>query len=162
MKKRSNCMKFLLGIIFGIILVVAIIWYYADQRHNPTAQDAKTRIESTANGMKESVQTNWKSLRTEDIKDELARTGRVVRQKAQDAGHAMADATADARITAAIKGKLLANPNLSALSISVNTTAGRVTLSGTVSSPDKIREAMQLALDTDGVQEVVSTLQVKP
>lgn len=154
-------MKFLLGLIFGIVLVVVVVWYYADQRHNPTAQDAKTRIESTANGMKESVQTNWKNLRTEDIKDELARTGRVVRQKVQDAGHAVADATADARITATIKGKLLANPDLSALSISVNTTAGRVTLSGTVSSPDKIREAMQLALDTDGVQEVVSTLQVK-
>jgi osmotically-inducible protein OsmY len=155
-------MKFLLGLIFGIILVVAIIWYYADQRHNTTAQDAKTRIESAANGMKESVQTNWKNLRTEDIKDELARTGRVVREKAENAGHVVADATSDARITAAIKGKLLANPDLSALSISVNTTAGRVTLSGTVSSPDKIREAMQLALNTDGVQEVVSTLQVKP
>jgi hyperosmotically inducible protein len=154
-------MKFLLGLILGIVLVLAIIWYFADQRHNSTAQDAKNHIESAANGVKESVQTNWKSLRTEDIKEELARNGRVVRQKAQDIGHSVADATADARITTTIKGKLLANPDLSALSISVNTTAGRVTLSGTVSSPDKIREAMQLALDTDGVQEVVSTLQVK-
>lgn len=154
-------MKFLLGVMLGIILVVAVIWYYADQRHNGTAQDAKMRIESTAGGMKESVQNNWKNLRTEDIKDELARTGRVVRQKAQEVGHAMADVTADARITAAIKSKILASPDLSALSISVNTTGGRVTLSGTVSSLDKIREAMQLALDTDGVQEVVSTLQVK-
>src|SRR5581483_3317950 len=125
-------MKFLLGLIVGIILVVAVVWYYADQRHNSTAQDAKSRIESSATWIKETVQTNWKNLRTEDIKEELARTGRVVRQKAQDAGHAVADATADARITAAIKAKILANPDLSALSISVNTTGGRVTLSGTV------------------------------
>ena len=154
-------MKFLLGLILGVAVVLAVIWYYADQRHNPTAQDAKNRIESTAAGIKETIHTNWQNLRTDDIKEELARTGRVVRQKAQDIGHAVADATADARITAAIKAKLLANRDLSAVSISVNTTAGRVTLSGTVSDPDKIREAMQLALDTDGVQEVVSTLQVK-
>ncbi len=154
-------MKFLLGLILGIILVVALIWYAA-QRHNTTAEDAKSRIESAATGVKETVQTNWKNLRTDDIREELARNGRVVRDKAQDVGLSVANATADARITAAIKGKLLTNRDLSAISISVNTTAGRVTLSGTVSDHDKIREAMQLALDTDGVQEVVSTLQVKP
>jgi hyperosmotically inducible periplasmic protein len=154
-------MKFLLGLILGIILVLALIWYAA-QRHNTTAEDAKSRIESVATGAKETVQTNWKNLRTDDIREELARNGRVVRDKAQDVGLSVANATADARITAAIKGKLLTNRDLSAISISVNTTAGRVTLSGTVSDPDKIREAMQLALDTDGVQEVVSTLQVKP
>jgi osmotically-inducible protein OsmY len=154
-------MKFLLGLILGIILVLALIWYAA-QRHNTTAEDAKSRIESAATGVKETVQTNWKNLRTDDIREELARNGRVVRDKAQDVGLSVANATADARITAAIKGKLLTNRDLSAISISVNTTAGRVTLSGTVSDHDKIREAMQLALDTDGVQEVVSTLQVKP
>ena len=154
-------MKFMLGLILGIILAGAGVWIYTERHHNATAQDAKNRIESTFNGVKESVLTNWKNLRTDEIKEELARTGQVVRQKAQDFGHTVADATADARITATIKGKLLASPDLSALSISVSTTAGRVTLSGTVSSADKIREAMQLALDTDGVQGVVSTLQVK-
>ena len=101
-------------------------------------------------------------LRPEDIKDELARTGQVVRREAVKAGQAIADATADARTTAAIKAKLLASRDLSALNISVNTTAGVVTLSGTVSSSENIGKAILLAMDTSGVREVVSTLQVKP
>jgi hyperosmotically inducible periplasmic protein len=99
-------------------------------------------------------------LRPEDIKDDLARTGKVIRRKAQEAGQAIADATADARTTAAIKAKFIANRDLSALSISVNSTAGVVTLSGTVNSPEDIGKAILLALETDGVTQVVSTLQV--
>jgi osmotically-inducible protein OsmY len=55
----------------------------------------------------------------------------------------------------------VADPDVSALSISVNTTGGVVTLSGTASSSENIRKAMQLAYDTDGVNQVVSTIQVK-
>ena len=95
------------------------------------------------------------------IKEDLDRTGKVIRRKAREAGQAMADATVDARTTAAIKGKMVANKDLSALSISVNTTGGIVTLSGSVNSTDDISKAMMLAMDTDGVQEVISTLQVK-
>ncbi|MGQ9695827.1 MAG: BON domain-containing protein [Thermodesulfobacteriota bacterium] len=56
---------------------------------------------------------------------------------------------------------LAADPDLSALSISVSTAAGRVTLSGTVGSPELIGKAVALALETEGVREVVSTLKVK-
>jgi len=37
-----------------------------------------------------------------------------------------------------------------------------VTLSGTVASPEHISKAMLLAMETGGVREVVSTLQVQP
>jgi osmotically-inducible protein OsmY len=37
-----------------------------------------------------------------------------------------------------------------------------VTLSGTAPSPDAISHAMLLAMETDGVREVISTIQVKP
>ncbi len=84
-----------------------------------------------------------------------------MRQKVQNAGDAIADATADARTTADIKGKILATSDLSAMGISVNTTGGKVTLSGTVSSAENLGKAIKLASDTDGVNEVVSTLQVK-
>jgi osmotically-inducible protein OsmY len=83
-----------------------------------------------------------------------------VRRKARDIGEAAADAAVDARATAAIKTKLAADPDLSALRISVSTTAGRVTLSGMVSSYEFIGKAMAMALDTEGVREVISTLQV--
>jgi hyperosmotically inducible periplasmic protein len=100
-------------------------------------------------------------VRPEDIKDELARSGQVVRRAATEAGRAIADATADARTTAAIKAKLIATRDLSGLNISVNTTAGVVTLSGAVSSAEDISKAILVAMETDGVREVVSTLQVK-
>jgi hyperosmotically inducible periplasmic protein len=73
----------------------------------------------------------------------------------------IADATADARITTAIKGQYALDSEISALTISVNTTKGVVTLSGTVKSHDHIKKAMQIALQIDGVTEVISTLQVK-
>ena len=73
----------------------------------------------------------------------------------------MADATADARVTTSIKGKLVADPRLSALSISVNTTDGVVTLSGAVSTREEISKAMLLAMEVEGVKEVISTLQVR-
>src|SRR6185437_13172294 len=103
----------------------------------------------------------WK-LNREDITNELARTGKVMREKANTAGKALKDATADGRVTAAIKAKYVKDPDLSAWDIHVSTTDGVVTLSGTVNSPDLIGKAMELALDTDGAQQVISTLQVKP
>jgi osmotically-inducible protein OsmY len=154
-------MKLLLGIILGIVLVVGAIWYFADQRKDPRAQQMQQSIASGATQMKDSIHSKLDSMDLQTIKEELARTGKVVRQKAGEAGNAIADATADARVTAAIKAKLVADHDLSALSISVNTTAGRVTLSGTVSSAENIQKAISLAMATDGVKEVVSTLQVK-
>ncbi len=100
-------------------------------------------------------------LTGDDIKDELAAGGKVVRRQAHEISSAIADATADTRITAAVKAKLIKDPDLSALSISVNTTEGRVTLSGTALSNAQIGKAMGITLDTDGVREVVSTVQVK-
>ncbi len=85
----------------------------------------------------------------------------MIREKAREAGNAISDATANARITAAIKAKLFAEPGVSALSINVDTNDGLVTLSGTVSSHEQIAKAIKIAMETDGVTKVISTLQVK-
>jgi hyperosmotically inducible protein len=150
--------KFVVGFIFGIMVAVAAVWYFGDQtshgnQSGGTAAQTREIVENKLDSLK---------LSASNIQEELARTGQVVREKAQDAGKAIADATADARITALIKSKLVASPDLSALSISVNTTDRRVTLSGTASSADNIGKAIQLAMGTDGVNEVISTMQVKP
>jgi len=100
-------------------------------------------------------------LSAEDIRKDVAENGKVVRQRVRELGDAVVDATADARITAKVKARLAADPELSVLGISVDSTAGRVTLAGTVATPDLIGRAMVLALDTEGVRAVVSTLQVK-
>ncbi|MEI9960704.1 MAG: BON domain-containing protein [Limisphaerales bacterium] len=92
----------------------------------------------------------------------MPRTGKVVRSKTQDIGEKVADAASDARAVTEIKAKYVADPTLSAWNISVGCSQGRVTLSGTVSSPDDIGKAVALALDADGVRDVTSTLEVKP
>ena len=55
---------------------------------------------------------------------------------------------------------MAADPELSAVEISVNTTDGIVTLSGKAASPEPVGRAMLLALETNGVREVIGTLRV--
>jgi hypothetical protein len=155
-------MKILLGLIIGILIGAGVVWYYHTSDGRTRMQSAGDQLESAGKSTRDVIQEKLRvlDLRSNDIKDELAKTGQVIRRKSKEAGKAIADATADARITAAIKGKLLTDRELSAVSISVNTTEGVVTLSGTVTNADLIGKAMLLAMETDGVREVVSTLQV--
>jgi hyperosmotically inducible protein len=155
--------RVLFALILGLAIGAAAVWYVQSGHSNSRVQSATDQVENAAKSAGDAIQDKLRvlDLRPQDVKDELARTGQVVRRRAKEAGQAIADATADARITAAIKGKLVASRDLSALSISVNTTSGVVTLSGTVPSTDAISKAMLLAMETDGVKEVVSTLQVK-
>lgn len=156
-------MRVILALIVGIFIGAAVVWYFGSQQGQSRSATTAAQLENAAKSARDAVEAKLRvlDLRTNDIKDELARGGQIVRRKAREAGQAIANATADARVTAAIKGKLLANRDLSALSISVNTTAGIVTLSGTVPSTEAISKAMLLAMETNGVREVISTLQVK-
>ncbi len=157
-------MRVFLALIVGVILGAVGLWYLSTTGGQSRAKAAGQQIQNAATSARDAVEERLRvlDLRTNDIKDELARTGQVVRRKAREAGQAIADATADARITAAIKAKLIANRELSGLGISVNTTGGIVTLSGYVGSTEQIGKAMLQAMETDGVREVISTLQVKP
>ena len=156
-------MRVFIALLIGLVIGAATVWFYTTYQGSPRMRAAEEKVGSAAKSARDAVQDKLKvlDLRSEDIKDEFARTGQVVRRKAREAGQAIADATADARITTAIKAKLVASRDLSALNISVNTTAGVVTLSGPVSSPEHISKAMLLAMETEGVREVISTLQVK-
>jgi|HubBroStandDraft_4_1064222.scaffolds.fasta_scaffold523031_1 osmotically-inducible protein OsmY len=154
---------FMLGLILGAALCWAGLWFYGNRPMRADARQAGADTKEKAVEAKDYVEQKADSLNlsTTNIKAELAREGAIVRRKTADAGDVIADTTADARITAAIKGKLVADAGLSSLSISVSTTDGLVTMSGAASSPDNIRKAVQLAWDTDGVHGVVSTIQVK-
>jgi hyperosmotically inducible protein len=68
----------------------------------------------------------------------------------------------DAGITAAVKSKLLADPDTSGLAIDVDTNKRVVTLTGTVKSDAEKTEAMQTARGVDGVTSVIDRLTVKP
>ena len=156
-------MRAFIALILGLMIGAVVVWVYLNHRASPTLQSAGDKVSNAARSARDTVEDQLRNLKLtpEDIKADLAKGGQVVRRKAQEAGHAIADATADARITGAIKAKLVASHDLSALNISVNTTDGVVTLSGQVSSPDDIGKAVLVAMQTDGVREVISTLQVK-
>ena len=157
-------MKIFLALVVGIVIGAAALWFYSTKEGQATLRTTGEKIETATKPARDAIQDKVADfkLNPQDIKDELAKTGQVVRRKAQQVGQSIADATADARTTAAIKAKLVTDKNLSALNISVNTTDGVVTLSGTVSTPDEIGKAMVLAMEVEGVREVISTVQVKP
>ena len=101
-------------------------------------------------------------LRGDEIKDEMARSGKIVRRKAREIGGQVADATADARIVTEVKAKYAADSDLSVWSISVSCHEGHVALSGTVPTTEGVGKAVALALEVNGVIDVTSTLEIKP
>ncbi len=104
--------------------------------------------------------TEWK-LTPSDIKADLQKGGRVVRDKTVAAGEKVGGAVDNARIVTVINAKYVADSDLSAWKINVDADSGVVTLNGTVKSEDFIGKAIVLALDTDGVHQVVSLLKVE-
>jgi hyperosmotically inducible periplasmic protein len=151
---RNTFLSFLVGVLVGI----AGHWYYTQSDSGRTVADAHGSMRSNTASIGHSIKETFDS---DKIKDELARTGKVIREKAGQTGDALADVAANARSTATIKAKLLNESSLASLTIHVDTTDGVVTLSGTVPSHEAIAKAVELALETDGVKKVVSTLQVK-
>jgi hypothetical protein len=161
------------GLIIGVILGAVGYWFVekrslehpvAEQHSETAASQAPAPPDETGSHLSDAFKAKLDALdlRTDEIKDELARTGKIIRRKATDFGGEVADATADARIVAAIKASYAVDPNLSVWKISVSSSQGHVTLSGTVSAPEDIGRAVALALGTDGVRDVVSTIEVRP
>jgi osmotically-inducible protein OsmY len=159
---KNMFIAFLLGVILGAAGYWYVLQQPVQQAQQKAAEAAKAASDAAAQA-RQALAAKLEALQlgAADIREELKQTGEVVRRKAREIGLAATDAATDTRITTEVKRKLLADPALSALDVAVNTTGGRVTLSGTVSSADQVGKAMLLALETDGVREVVSTLQVK-
>lgn len=127
------------------------------------ADTAVDKTKAAATDVKNAVSdkmTEWK-LTPSDIKADMEKGGRVVRSRTAAAGEKVGEVVDNARIVTVINGKLVADPDLSALKIDVDADHGTVTLKGTVASPELIGKAMLLALDTDGVTQVISLLTVK-
>lgn len=70
------------------------------------------------------------------------------------------DVASDAMITSSLKTKFLADPDVAALKIDVDTMNGIVTLTGNVKTAAERDEALRIARETDGVKSVVDRLKV--
>jgi hyperosmotically inducible protein len=101
-----------------------------------------------------------------DLKAEAGNLGRAVQRGADEmdakVGPVARQMLDDASISAKIKAKLLADPEVKSLRIDVDTAEGRVALNGTVSSADQKAVAERLARQTEGVKSVTNLLQVNP
>jgi hyperosmotically inducible protein len=68
----------------------------------------------------------------------------------------------DATITARVKTALLNDTEVNATQIDVSTSAGIVTISGSVKTPPEAARAVAVARTITGVRDVKSALQVQP
>lgn len=166
--------QFIGGVIAGVILGVGGYWLF-DRVSQPSAfEEVRQRpLEATTNllrgggatnvpaGMRLTDRLEAMDLGPETIREEMAKTGKVVRGEPRGGEGAVVDKAADVVVVAAVKAKLLADAQMPAWDVTPQVTNGVVTLSGTVWSVDSIGRAMLIALETEGVNQVVSTLQVK-
>jgi osmotically-inducible protein OsmY len=155
-------MKTVFILLIGAVLG-ALGWRYYQRTQNPTmgqrVEQLADKTREAAGDTKDAIagKAGDSKLTPDNIKDELAKTGRVARSKARDWG----DRIDDARIIAVIKGKYVVENDLSAFAISVDCRDGAVILTGSVTAPEHIGRAVTLALQTGGVHDVVSQLVVK-
>lgn len=166
--------KFCTGLILGLIVGVALGWFgHRQWQRTDPAESERVRTEAaravdaageTLARVGETLRAKAEALnlRPEQVREELARTGQVVRRQTRELVDHVADATADATTTTKIKAKLAADRELSVWAINVSTTDGRVTLAGKVASEEHLARAMTLALETDGVVDVTANLKVEP
>ena len=102
----------------------------------------------------------------QELKQDAQNLGNAVEKGAKDAdarvGPAARDALSDAGLTAKVKGRLLAAPDVHALNVNVDSRDGRVTLSGHVASASEKADVLKIATRTDGVKDVVDQLQIGP
>jgi hyperosmotically inducible periplasmic protein len=88
----------------------------------------------------------------------MSATGNAVERAADKS----ADAIGDAAITGMVKSALIADPDVKALSIDVDTKNGVVMLNGTADSAAHSEKATTVARGVDGVKSVENHLAVKP
>ena len=161
---KTAIIFFLLGFIAGIFGYRAYLTrgeehWASVPASTPNAEHLASRAKEAAHDAKDSFtdkMVEW-HLTPDDIKADLARTGEVVRSSAKTAGEKISDA----RVVTVIKAKYVLDRDLSALDIAVDARDGKVLLTGFVAAPDLIGKAVALALDTEGVHDVISRLTVK-
>ena len=164
-------MKINRNFLFSLALLVALIPLAACDRPGGVVdveRDAQGDTRIQVDG--EKVDENF-----EQAERNFEEAGRELKEGAQDLGAAVErgaerveaevgpvvrEVMDDAAVTAKVKAMLVADPEVRALHIDVDTLDGRVTLSGKVASEDQKAEAEKLASLTEGVKEVLNLIQV--
>ena len=96
----------------------------------------------------------------EQVAEGAEQVGAAIERGAEQVEKEVGPVLDDAAITARIKAKLIADPEINSFHIDVDTVDGRVALNGKVSSADQRSQAEYLARGTQGVRQVVNLIQV--
>lgn len=96
-----------------------------------------------------------------ELGEGMREAGEAIEEGAREAGRELEPHLDDARITAAVKSRLTAHPDINPFEIDVDTVDGVVTLTGEVESEEDREDALEVARETQGVREVVDNLQVE-
>ena len=149
--------RMLFSFVVGVAAGALGHWYLQQEEGKRAMAQARETVSLRAGKAKDAL-----LLGVDEIKEELSRTGKVIRDKRKSIGHPGTNAApANATTTAAqVQAKLAADRSLAGQSIHVEVNKGVATLSGDVSSYEQIDRAMKLALETDDVQKVVSLLRL--
>ncbi len=133
-----------------------------------TERDAQGNTEIHVDGDQvdknfESAERNFDAAGRE-LKEGAEQLGDAVQRGAEkveaEVGPVVRDVLDDASVTAKVKARLIADPEVRAFNIDVDTNDGRVTLQGTVSAGEFKDEAEKLTRRTEGVKEVLNLIQV--
>lgn len=103
------------------------------------------------------VGTSGDSINVDRAREAGAKVGSVVAEGANEAQRRAADAA----LTAKIKSKMLLDDKIDAAAINVDTANRVVTLTGVVGSLQERERAVQLARETEGIEQVVDRLAIK-
>lgn len=118
-------------------------------------EQLERNVEQAQEGLKQAGQQLQEGA--EQMGDAVQREAERVER---EVGPVAREVLSDASITARVKAKLMADPEVNALHIDVDTVDGQVTLNGKVAREDQKEEAHKLASRTDGVKKVNNLIQV--
>lgn len=126
--------------------------------------EAEERTERSAERTEEELEEVEGDLERagREVGEELEQAGEALEREVEEVGREIEPYARDAEITARVKARLTADPEVNPLRIDVDTVDGRVTLNGKVRTEHQREEAEKLARGTKGVVEVINLLEVGP
>ena len=122
------------------------------------ACEKKTTATDTSAGSSTTTTSTTTVAPSPAASNAMSATGNAVERAADKT----TDAIGDAAITGMVKSALIADPDVKALSIDVDTKDGVVMLNGTADSAAHSEKATTVARGVDGVKSVENHLTVKP
>lgn len=126
----------------------------------PSEQQAERARAQTREQVHKATEQTREAAR--DLGEGAKRAGEKLEAGAERVGREVQPYARDAAITARVKARLTADPEINAFQIDVDTLDAKVTLSGKVPTERVRDEAEHLARTTEGVAGVTNRLEVGP